>query len=205
MKQLIIGGARSGKSRLAQDYAANWQAQTNGDVIIIATAEITEGAMAKRIAHHKSNRPIQWQVIETNLDLSQALLKHSQATNLILVDCLTLWLSNTLLSKRCWQHEKQALLNALQQLPGEVVFISNEVGQGVVPLGELSREFVDESGWLHQALAKQLDKVTMAVAGLPLVLKSPVHTQRDPNSVVNSTVANCSSVIRSANTKSLEA
>ncbi|MGS0681602.1 bifunctional adenosylcobinamide kinase/adenosylcobinamide-phosphate guanylyltransferase [Shewanella sp. 125m-7] len=174
MKQLIIGGARSGKSRLAQEYATHWQAQTDGDVIVIATAENTEGAMAKRIAHHKSHRPKEWLLVETSLDLPQALLKHSQADNLILVDCLTLWLSNIQLSERNWQQEKQALLTALQQLPGEVVFISNEVGQGVVPLGELSREFVDESGWLHQALAREVDKVTMVVAGLPLLLKTQV-------------------------------
>lgn len=172
MKQLIIGGARSGKSRLAQEYAINWQTRTQGQVIVIATAEITQGAMAKRIAHHKSQRPSEWQLIETSLDLPQALLKHSQTGNLILVDCLTLWLSNIQLSERCWQQEKQALLSALQQLPGEVIFISNEVGQGVVPLGELSREFVDESGWLHQALAREVDKVTMVIAGLGLALKS---------------------------------
>ncbi|WP_299805242.1 bifunctional adenosylcobinamide kinase/adenosylcobinamide-phosphate guanylyltransferase [uncultured Shewanella sp.] len=180
MKQLVIGGARSGKSRLAQEYAVTWQAQTQGDVIVIATAEVSEGAMAKRIAHHKSHRPKGWRVIETCLDLPQALIEHSKCNNLILVDCLTLWLSNCLLSEVSWQQHKQALLAAMTQLPGEVIFISNEVGQGIVPLGELSREFVDESGWLHQALAKQVDKVTMAVAGLPLVLKSPAQTLLEP-------------------------
>jgi len=172
MKQLIIGGARSGKSRLAQEYATVWKARTGGEVIVVATAEETDGAMANRIAHHKSHRPQQWKLVETCLDLTQALIDESRTDNLILVDCLTLWLSNIQLSDRCWKQEKQALLLALNKLPGEVIFIGNEVGQGVVPLGELSREFVDESGWLHQSLAKQVDKVTMAIAGLPLVIKS---------------------------------
>ncbi|RTR38686.1 bifunctional adenosylcobinamide kinase/adenosylcobinamide-phosphate guanylyltransferase [Shewanella canadensis] len=172
MKQLIIGGARSGKSRLAQEYAKIWQARTSGEVIVVATAESTEGAMAKRIAHHKSHRPSEWKLVETTLDLAQALIEQSRSDNLLLVDCLTLWLSNIQLSDRSWSQEKQALLEALTDLPGEVIFISNEVGQGVVPLGELSREFVDESGWLHQSLAKRVDRVTMAIAGLPLVIKS---------------------------------
>jgi len=172
MKQLIIGGARSGKSRLAQEYAKTWQARTSGEVIVVATAEITDGSMAKRIAHHKSHRPQEWNLVETPLDLTQTLIDESRSDNLILVDCLTLWLSNVQLSERSWKQEKQALLAALTDLPGEIIFISNEVGQGVVPLGELSREFVDESGWLHQSLAKQVDKVTMAIAGLPLMIKS---------------------------------
>ncbi|WOT06767.1 bifunctional adenosylcobinamide kinase/adenosylcobinamide-phosphate guanylyltransferase [Shewanella youngdeokensis] len=174
MKQLIMGGARSGKSRLAQEYAKQWQTRTQGEVIVIATADNTAGAMAKRIAHHKSQRPQQWQLVETALDLAKVLQQESRSDNLILVDCLTLWLSNIQLSERVWGQEKQALLDALTQAPGEVVLISNEVGQGVVPLGELSREFVDESGWLHQSLSKQLDRVTVAIAGLPLVIKSEV-------------------------------
>lgn len=203
MKQLIIGGARCGKSRLAQEYAVNWQVRSQGEVIVIATAEISEGAMAKRIAHHKSHRPTEWQLIETSLDLAQALVEHSKADNLILVDCLTLWLSNSLLSQRCWKQQKQALLTAIAQLPGEVVFISNEVGQGVVPLGELSREFVDESGWLHQALAKQVDMVTMAVAGLPLVLKLPAQTLLEPSSELTSSTVTSSAITRSAGTSSV--
>ncbi|MCL1060826.1 bifunctional adenosylcobinamide kinase/adenosylcobinamide-phosphate guanylyltransferase [Shewanella benthica] len=172
MKQLIIGGARSGKSRLAQEYAKTWQTRTNGEVIVIATAESSEGTMAKRIVHHKVHRPQEWKLVETTLDLAQALIQESRSDNLILVDCLTLWLSNIQLSDRNWKQEKQSLLEALMHLPGEVIFISNEVGQGVVPLGELSREFVDESGWLHQSLARQVDRVTIAIAGLPLIIKS---------------------------------
>ncbi|WP_299794895.1 bifunctional adenosylcobinamide kinase/adenosylcobinamide-phosphate guanylyltransferase [uncultured Shewanella sp.] len=172
MKQLIIGGARSGKSRLAQEYAKEWQQRTGGEVVVVATAEATDGAMARRIAHHQSNRPGDWKLVETRLDLPRTLLEQSRSANLILVDCLTLWLSNIQLSDRCWKREKQALLDTLSDLPGEIIFIGNEVGQGVVPLGELSREFVDESGWLHQSLAKRADKVTMAIAGLPLVIKS---------------------------------
>lgn len=172
MKQLIMGGARSGKSRLAQEYAINWQARTQGEVIVIATAEVTEGEMAKRIAHHKIHRPQDWKLVETTLDLTEALSKFSRADNLILVDCMTLWLSNIQLSELSWAQAKQDLLDVVSQLPGEVIFISNEVGQGVVPLGELSREFVDESGWLNQSLARKVDQVTMVIAGLPLILTS---------------------------------
>ncbi|EDQ01638.1 bifunctional adenosylcobinamide kinase/adenosylcobinamide-phosphate guanylyltransferase [Shewanella benthica] len=178
MKQLIIGGARSGKSRLAQEYALDWQARTSGEVIVIATAEVTAGEMAKRIAHHKINRPQDWRLVETTLDLTVALQQSSRADNLILVDCLTLWLSNTLLSDRNWAQAKQDLLDVVSQLAGEVIFISNEVGQGVVPLGELSREFVDESGWLNQSLASKLDRVTTVIAGLPLIFKSFVEGER---------------------------
>lgn len=178
MKQLIIGGARSGKSRLAQQYAVNWQARTLGEVIVIATAEVTEGEMAKRIAHHKINRPQNWELVETRLDLTAALSKFSQADNLILVDCLSLWLSNILLSERSWAQAKQDLVDIVGQLAGEVIFISNEVGQGVVPLGQLSREFVDESGWLNQSLASEVDQVTTVIAGLPLVLKQLAEGDR---------------------------
>ncbi|MBR9727950.1 bifunctional adenosylcobinamide kinase/adenosylcobinamide-phosphate guanylyltransferase [Shewanella intestini] len=175
MKQLILGGARSGKSRLAQEYALNWQqtqpSSGTAEVIVIATAQAFEGAMAKRIAHHKKQRPSDWKLVETVTDLPQALLENSRKDNLILVDCLTLWLANVQLSKDDISQQKQALLSAIAQLPGEVIFVSNEVGQGVVPLGEASREFVDESGWLHQALAQVLDKVVVSIAGLPLVLK----------------------------------
>ena len=173
MKQLIIGGARSGKSRFAQTYAIDWQARTQGEVIVIATAEVTKGAMAKRIAHHKINRPQHWIVVETTLNLTAALEKYSRPSNLIIVDCLTLWLSNIQLSQLNWANTKQELLDCVSKLPGELIFISNEVGQGVVPLGELSRTFVDESGWLHQSLAQRVDLVTTVIAGLPLILKSP--------------------------------
>lgn len=192
IKQLFIGGARSGKSRLAQEYALDWQRRTQGEVIVVATAENIEdtvngtidntagdetidstagSSMSRRIAHHKANRPTNWTLIESALNLTDVISQTSRLDNLILVDCLTLWLSNNLLSQQNWQQAKQELLDVLVDAPGEVVLISNEVGQGVVPLGELSRQFVDESGWLHQSLAKQLDKVTLVIAGLPLVLK----------------------------------
>jgi adenosylcobinamide kinase/adenosylcobinamide-phosphate guanylyltransferase len=177
MKQLIIGGARSGKSRLAQNYALTWQARTQGDVIVIATAEVSDGAMAKRIAHHQLNRPSHWLLAETTLALSATLHQYSQVNNLIIVDCLTLWLANVQLSTLDWATAKQGLLDCIQTLPGEVILISNEVGQGVVPLGELSRTFVDESGWLHQSLALHVDQVSWVIAGLPLMLKTATPTE----------------------------
>lgn len=173
MKHLIIGGARSGKSRIAQELAIAWQQQTCGSVMVIATAAHQDSAMEKRIAHHRRNRPQNWQVIEIGSELTQTLLQHSAPDRLILVDCLTLWLSHALYHSFDWSQQKQALLDALPHLAGDVIFVSNEVGQGVVPLGEICRQFVDESGWLHQHLAQRVERVTSVIAGLPLVLKSP--------------------------------
>ncbi|GIU48482.1 bifunctional adenosylcobinamide kinase/adenosylcobinamide-phosphate guanylyltransferase [Shewanella sp. KT0246] len=176
MKQLIIGGARSGKSKMAQQYAKQWQQQTQGDVIVIATAQHDDSSMKQRIAHHQQNRPKHWQTVETHLQLAEAITQYSTKGNLILVDCLTLWLSNTLMfaanqKDSSFDQMKQQLLDAINASTAELVLISNEVGQGVVPLGELSREFVDQSGWLHQSLSQYVDQVAICIAGLPLVLK----------------------------------
>ncbi|MDO6777214.1 bifunctional adenosylcobinamide kinase/adenosylcobinamide-phosphate guanylyltransferase [Shewanella sp. 10N.286.52.C2] len=176
MKQLIIGGARSGKSKMAQNYASQWQSNTQGEVIVIVTAQNKDGAMAKRIAHHQANRPPHWQTVESHLALASTLQRHSQADNLIMVDCLTLWLSNVLLhdaeqSTNQYPVMKRQLIDTIKALSGEIVLIGNEVGQGVVPMGALCREFVDQSGWLHQSIAECVDKVTVSIAGLPMVIK----------------------------------
>ncbi|QIZ76266.1 bifunctional adenosylcobinamide kinase/adenosylcobinamide-phosphate guanylyltransferase [Ferrimonas lipolytica] len=173
-QQLILGGARSGKSRLAQTRAQQWQTQTGGEVMVIATAEnhSGEGSMAARIAHHQANRPAHWLTVETSRDLAAALLENSRVDRLIVVDCLTLWLANEMFADNSsWPHPKQALLEALAQLNGPVIFIGNELGQAVVPLGQDNRNFVDECGWLHQALAQRVNQVTLTVAGLPVELK----------------------------------
>ncbi|CAM3607362.1 Bifunctional adenosylcobalamin biosynthesis protein CobP [Vibrio aerogenes CECT 7868] len=171
--ELVLGGARSGKSSYAESIAK----ASGKPVVYIATAEVRDEEMAQRVALHKAQRPAQWQVIEAPLALSQALKEHSKPDNCILVDCLTLWLSNALFGTaegetgHAWSAVKAAFLQTLSELPGQVLLVSNEVGCGVVPMGEISRRYVDEAGWLHQAIAAQVAKVTLVTAGLPLTLK----------------------------------
>ncbi|MCW8834392.1 MAG: bifunctional adenosylcobinamide kinase/adenosylcobinamide-phosphate guanylyltransferase [Colwellia sp.] len=186
---LIIGGARSGKSSLAEHYAKS----SHLPVTYIATAQALDEEMQQRIMQHQAERPEHWQLIESPLGLAQAMSKACKTQSAcILVDCLTLWLSNCLCQpntshdKRSdcnltyWQQEKQQLLTllenikrqeAVQQQNIEIILVSNEVGHGIVPMGELSRQFVDQAGWLHQAIANIADKVEFVMAGLPLTLK----------------------------------
>ena len=170
MLQLILGGARSGKSALAEQRA---QALAGQQLIYIATGSAGDEEMQQRIALHRAQREqgdMSWLTIEEPLALADALQEHNNAGSVILVDCLTLWLSNCL-HHDCWQQQREALLSSLSALKADVLLVSNEVGSGIVPLGELSRRFADESGWLHQALARQCEQVTLVVAGLPLELK----------------------------------
>ena len=169
MLELILGGARSGKSRLAEQRAI----ATNKTLIYIATAEAHDEEMSERIAEHKRRRDEHWQLVEEPVSLAAALRQHSNDNTCILVDCLTLWLSNLLhRGMEHWQRERDELLSVLKELPGDIILVSNEVGHGIVPLGELSRNFVDHSGWLHQDLAEVSDSVLFVIAGLPQVLKS---------------------------------
>ncbi len=165
--QLILGGARSGKSRTAEQRVAD----SGLDKIYLATATAGDGEMAARIKKHQADRDGQWRLLEEPLELAQALRQYSRIDNCILVDCLTLWLSNCL-HHNCWTEQQQALLDVIEELPGAVIFVSNEVGQGIVPMGELTRQFVDEAGFVHQRLAAVCDRVTMVVAGLPQELKN---------------------------------
>lgn len=169
MRSLILGGARSGKSALAERLAT----ATALDVVYVATAERRDGEMNDRIAHHQARRPTHWISIEEPLALASVLREHARDERCVLVDCLTLWLSNLLghADVSRVEAERNALLDALPDLRGEIVFVSNEVGLGVVPLGELTRRFVDEAGRLHQLLAAQCERVIFVAAGLPLVLK----------------------------------
>ncbi len=169
MLQLILGGARSGKSRLAEQTAK----ETGLSVIYIATAQALDTEMQQRIAHHQQQRPAHWQVCEEPIYLADRLLQCDQANQLILVDCLTLWLSNLLLAEdsALQQQQIQQLLNVLPQLKSKIILVSNETGLGVVPMGELSRRFVDEAGRLHQNLGQLANKVVFCVAGFPMILK----------------------------------
>jgi len=165
----VLGGVRSGKSahaeRLARAHA--------GPVAVLATAQAGDGEMAQRIAQHKAQRPANWTIIEEPLALAAALTGICRDDGLVVVDCLTLWLTNLLTHpdpERLAQ-ERGALLAGLPRLPGRIVLVANETGMGIVPMGELTRRYVDESGRLHQSLAALCDRVTLVVAGLPHRLK----------------------------------
>ena len=171
MFELILGGARSGKSNFAEQRAM----QSGLEVIYIATATAGDSEMAKRIAHHQQSRPIEWQTIETPVHLAKILENYAHPEACLLVDCLTLWLNNCLFDETVsWEIQRQLLLEQIAELPGRQILVSNEVGQGIVPLGAVSRQFVDESGRLHQALASLADQVFFVVAGLPQVLKGGI-------------------------------
>ncbi|PXV54773.1 adenosylcobinamide kinase /adenosylcobinamide-phosphate guanylyltransferase [Dyella jiangningensis] len=169
MRTLILGGARSGKSALAERLAA----ASGHEVVYIATAQAHDEEMAARIAHHRAQRPAHWLSVEEPLALAAALEAHARPGRCVLVDCLTLWLSNLLgdADNERFKQERDALLRLLPALKGQVLMVSNEVGLGVVPMGELTRRFVDEAGRLHQALAAECERVLFVAAGLPMSLK----------------------------------
>ncbi|MGY3040809.1 adenosylcobinamide kinase/adenosylcobinamide-phosphate guanylyltransferase [Rhodanobacter sp. TND4EL1] len=169
MRTLILGGARSGKSALAERLARD----SGLEVVYIATAQAHDAEMVARIAHHRDRRPVQWQSVEEPLALADTLSAYAQPDRCVLVDCLTLWLSNLLgdADDKRLRCEYEALLDVLPALPGELLIVSNEVGLGVVPMGELTRRFVDETGRLHQAMAARCERVLFVTAGLPLPLK----------------------------------
>ncbi|MDP2786737.1 MAG: bifunctional adenosylcobinamide kinase/adenosylcobinamide-phosphate guanylyltransferase [Pseudomonadota bacterium] len=169
MSHLILGGARSGKSRHAQNLAA----ASGLTVTVIATGQARDAEMAARIARHRAERPPHWQTLEEPLHLAVVLQQAAGPGRCVLVDCLTLWLMNLLeAGEAVFAQERAALLQVLPTLAGDILFVSNEVGLGVIPLGELSRRFVDEAGWLNQDIARMADSVTFIAAGLPLALKT---------------------------------
>lgn len=182
---LVLGGARSGKSSFAEKLAKQNEENTQSHVYYLATAQSLDAEMSERIKQHQQQRPKHWPLVESPVSLASTIknlvLKHQSANKTpitILVDCLTLWLSNCLCSKEhsCWKKEKESLLTTLsdyvQTSEVNVLLVSNEVGHGIVPLGELSRDFVDQAGWLHQEIAAIANQVDFIMAGIPLSLKS---------------------------------
>ena len=168
MKELILGGASSGKSAFAQRRAT----ASGLDVLYLATAQAGDAEMVTRIARHRAERPEHWGLIEEPLALAAALRTHAAPNRCLLVDCLTLWLSNLLAAGGdALAAETQALFAALPTLPGHLLLVSNEVGQGIVPANRLARRFRDEAGRLHQTVAHGCDRVSFIMAGLPLTLK----------------------------------
>ncbi len=169
MRELILGGARSGKSALAERRALD----SGLPVSFIATAQALDAEMAERIVRHQADRPAGWRTVEEPLALAAALKAECAPGRCVVVDCLTLWLTNLLLNSEArLATETAALLQALPDLPGEIILVSNETGLGVIPMDALTRRFVDAAGRLHQQLAGLCDRVTLTVAGLPLTLKA---------------------------------
>jgi adenosylcobinamide kinase/adenosylcobinamide-phosphate guanylyltransferase len=165
---LVLGGARSGKSRHAEAVVES----RPGPCVYLATAQAGDREMAARIAAHRARRGRRWSTVEEPLDVVEALSGACGPDRVVLVDCLTLWLSNLLGAERPVAAECGRLLTALPELAGPVVFVSNEVGQGVVPDNALARAFVDHAGRLHQDLAAAAQRVVFMTAGLPRELKS---------------------------------
>lgn len=168
MRELILGGARSGKSRMAET-----KAKASGlDVTYIATATIYDNEMQQRVNRHKDDRPKHWALIEEPIYLAKA-ISTVPPTQCIVIDCLTLWVTNVLLTEddALFTEQKAALLDAIRTCQCHLILVSNETGMGVIPLGQITRRFVDESGWLHQEIATIADQVTLSVAGLPHILK----------------------------------
>jgi len=178
---LVLGGARSGKSAYAERLAR----ESGKEVVYLATSRAGDAEMAARIDHHRERRPAHWQTVEEELALAASLRAYCAANRIVLVDCLTLWLSNLLFSDgREWPevgsialperfHTERAALLALLDgdTPGNIVFVSNEVGMGIVPWGAVSRCFADEAGRLNQDVAARVERVVFVAAGLPLLLK----------------------------------
>jgi adenosylcobinamide kinase/adenosylcobinamide-phosphate guanylyltransferase len=164
---------RSGKSRLAERMAR----ASRLPVTYIATARAGDGEMVRRIAAHRERRPAEWRTLEVPLDLPGALTAESDPGVCLLVECLTLWLTNLLMepdaSDAAIAGACDALRDALAAAPGRIILVGNETNMGVVPLGEVSRRYCDHAGRLHQLLGAVCDQVTLTVAGLPLAVKGP--------------------------------
>lgn len=164
---LLLGGARSGKSRLAEQLAE----KRSGRLVYIATAEAWDDEMKARISEHKSRRGDRWHGIEAPIAVAKVLRALPPDTGVVLIDCLTLWLSNLMHAGRDLQAETAGLLSAVNAVPFPVLLVSNEVGLGIVPDNKLARDFRDAQGRLNQAVAAAADHAIFMAAGLPLVLK----------------------------------
>jgi len=163
----VLGGARSGKSSFAEKLVEDSGLQP----VYLATGRAFDKEMESRISIHRDRRGSEWQTVEEPLDLVGALEKHAGHDRFVLVDCLTLWITNLMMAEQNIATETKTLIAALPKLSGPVVFVSNEVGLGIVPENRMAREFRDHAGFLHQAVASVADEVYFMAAGLPLKMK----------------------------------
>jgi adenosylcobinamide kinase/adenosylcobinamide-phosphate guanylyltransferase len=186
----VLGGARSGKTRLALNTAKALASAHEREVIYVATAEAHDAEMRERIARHRAERPTHWRTLEASQDLAQALATiearesiEADALPIFVIDCLTLWLSNALLrdfreeeptaALPRWARERETFMHWLASSAHTVILVSNEVGGGIVPASALARRFQSEQGWLNQDVASICEHVTLVVAGLPIAIKAP--------------------------------
>ena len=167
MSLLVLGGARSGKSAYAEARAEGF----DGRLLYIATAEALDGEMTDRIRLHRDRRGQRWETREEPVTLLELLKREAAADRFILVDCLTLWISNLMFAELDIAGDVAALADALPSLPGQICFVSNEVGQGIVPDNKLARDFRDHAGRTHQEIARVADEVVFVTAGLAQKLK----------------------------------
>ncbi len=167
----MLGGARSGKSR----YAERLLLGSGLAPVYVATAQALDDEMAARIAQHRARRGASWRTVEEPLHLVGTLRRECDERRAVLVDCLTLWVTNLMVAQRPVGAEMARLVEMLPGLPGALVLVSNEVGLGIVPTDAMARAFIDHAGWLHQRIAEQADDVVLMAAGLPLHLKSPTE------------------------------
>jgi adenosylcobinamide kinase/adenosylcobinamide-phosphate guanylyltransferase len=181
--ELILGGQKSGKSRRAEHLAAAWLADPAHRAVFIATAQPWDAEMVERIARHQRDRAERvpgMRTVEEPLRLAEAIAQHSRPDTLVVVDCLTLWLTNLLMPAEFKENQPPALipsareatfLEAISTAPGPLVLVGNEIGLGVIPMGREVRAFVDALGSLNQQVAQRCQRVTLMAAGLPLTLK----------------------------------
>jgi len=173
MIELVLGGARSGKSRYAEQQAIN----SGRQVVYLATAEAGDDEMRARINLHRQDRPQQWETVEEPVYLAEMIKKYDKQNCYLLVDCLTLWLSNILFDKKgelqqvLFEAQTKTLFEVLSSFSGQIIFVSNELGSGLVAMDKMTRRFVDEAGFLNQKIATLSNKVVLVTAGLPQVLK----------------------------------
>jgi len=181
MRHLVLGAARSGKTRFALNTAKSLARAQEKEVVYVATAEAHDDEMRERIARHRAERPENWRTLEASRELASSLAS-IESTSVVVVDCLTLWLSNALLrdfhedaptaALPTWSHERAGFMNGLKSCPHTLILVSNEVGGGVVPASPLARRFQSEQGWLNQDVAGACEYVTLVVAGLPVPIKT---------------------------------
>lgn len=164
---LFLGGARSGKSRIAQEQAE----RLGGELVYMATGQALDDEMADRIGRHRADRGPRWRTVECPIDLDGAVVAEGRAGRVLLVDCLTLWLSNLMFADRDIEAASASLVAALAASPSTIMLVSNEVGCGIVPENALARRFRDEAGRLNQRVAAAADSVFLVAAGLTLKMK----------------------------------
>ena len=177
-KILVLGGCRSGKSNHALRLAESLGRKR----IFVATCVPHDEEMQARVDRHRQERDTTWTTLEVPVDLADAIRTHSPSADIILVDCLTLWLSNLLMQTQDVDHIRASideLANAVQSAPHAVILVSNEVGAGIVPENQLARRYRDLAGWANQAMAAACDRVVWTVAGIPVTIK-PSLQPTDP-------------------------